>query len=85
MNVLPLLTKLAMWHFGKPNIVGKETGFKATAMSLVPLGPLLHTHLADPHNNEIQQTTTSFYILHPDLKFVGTVGTGGPVKFFLSV
>ena len=47
----------------KPNIVGKERGFKATAMSPVPLGPLLHTHLADPHNKEIQQTTTS-YILH---------------------
>ena len=62
MNVLAFLTKLAFCD--KPNIVGKERGFKATAMSPVPLGPLLHTHLADPHNKEIQQTIPSFNIEH---------------------
>ena len=54
----------------------------------------LHFHkggLAILHQNEIwgisHSTPKSDYVLmdHPDLKFVGTVGTGGPVKFFLAV
>ena len=60
----------------------------------LPTDPILHAWMVnmqtldddddDEFNDELDDCSIHRYT-QPDLKFVGTVGTGGPVKFFLAV